>query len=130
MSRAPGSKTAAALGRRAAGDVFFKILAIAIGVAGLVVFALAAYAGTTVVGRLGTAGWLIYVVVMGTFALVFGPVLVSAVTIYQRGSQRARDATQQRRARDAEKYNYNSSALEAGKARAAQRDSERPPPDR
>jgi len=51
-----------------------------------------AFAGLSIVGRLGGAGWIIYVVVMCSYALVFGPLIVSGVVIAQRGSSRRRRA--------------------------------------
>jgi hypothetical protein len=55
-----------------------------------------AFAGLAMIGRLGGAGWIIYFVVISAYALVFGPLLVSGVTLAQRGSRRRRAATAQR----------------------------------
>jgi hypothetical protein len=57
----------------------------------VVLFGGAAVAGVAMVSRLGGVGWFMYAVVMGTFALVFGPVIASAVTLRQRGSKRHRE---------------------------------------
>ena len=43
------------------------------------------------ISRLGGAGWFMYALVIGTWALVFGPVIASAVTLHQNGSRRHRE---------------------------------------
>jgi hypothetical protein len=57
-----------------------------------VLFLAGAVAGLTVISRLGGAGWVMYAVVIGTWALVFGPVVASAATLRERGSKRHREA--------------------------------------
>jgi hypothetical protein len=59
-------------------------------------FLVPAIAGITMISRLGGAGWFMYVLVLGTWSLVFGPVIASAVTIHQNGSKRHRDAKRER----------------------------------
>jgi hypothetical protein len=59
-------------------------------------FLAGAVAGVSMIGRLGGAGWIIYAVVISCYALVFGPLFVSGVTLHQRGSRRSREATQRR----------------------------------
>ncbi len=62
----------------------------------LVAFLAGAAAGVAMIGRLGGAGWLIYIVVIGTYALVFGPIVASAYDLYQRGSASYREEQRKR----------------------------------
>lgn len=69
--------------------------------AALLAFALTMFLGGAIIGiamvpRLGSAGWFMYLFVMSTYALVFGPVLASAVTLHQRGSRKHRELIEQR----------------------------------
>ncbi len=50
-----------------------------------------AIAGVTMIQRLGGAGWVMYALVMGTWALVFGPLLAHAAQLRENGSRRARE---------------------------------------
>ena len=59
-------------------------------------FVVPAIAGLAMISRLGSAGWFMYAFVLGTWGLVFGPVVASAVTMRQNGSKRHRDAKRQR----------------------------------
>lgn len=59
-------------------------------------FVIPAIAGVAMISRLGSAGWFMYAFVLGTWGLVFGPVVASAVTMRQNGSKRHRDAKRQR----------------------------------
>jgi uncharacterized membrane protein len=77
-------------------DLAYKAGAIAMAILGGAVFLAGAIVGASMVGRLGGAGWLIYGVLLGSFALVFGPVVASAVKMFQRGSRRHRAATERR----------------------------------
>lgn len=54
-------------------------------------FLLPAVAGITMINRLGGAGWFMYALVMGTWALVFGPILASAAQLRENGSRRHRE---------------------------------------
>jgi hypothetical protein len=85
-------------------DLAFKALGLAIAILGGAVFAAGAIVGASMVGRLGGAGWLIYAVLIGCFALVFGPLVASAVTMFQRGSRRHRAATERRVAEQQVKF--------------------------
>jgi hypothetical protein len=85
-------------------DLAYKGLGIAIGVGGAALFLAGAIIGLSIIGRLGAAGWIMYVVVIGCYALVFGPVLASAVTMYQRGSRRYREAVERRIEEQEEKF--------------------------
>ncbi|MTD45887.1 hypothetical protein GKE82_16730 [Conexibacter sp. W3-3-2] len=59
-------------------------------------FVIPAILGLTMISRLGSAGWFMYAIVIGTWGLVFGPIVASAVTMRQNGSKRHRDAKRQR----------------------------------
>jgi hypothetical protein len=54
------------------------------------IFVAAAIGGLSMVGSLGTFGWIAYVVVLGVLALALGPVLAGGVTIRRKGSDRHR----------------------------------------
>jgi hypothetical protein len=82
--------------RRLLADLALKAGGVAIAIIGGAIFLAGAIVGLSMVGRLGGAGWLIYAVLVGSFALVFGPVVASAVKIFQRGSRRHRAATERR----------------------------------
>jgi uncharacterized membrane protein len=81
---------------RTLGDLISKLSGAAIVALAVLLFAGGAFAGLSIVGRLGGAGWIIYIVVMSSYALVFGPMIVSGVVLAQRGSRRRREATAQR----------------------------------
>lgn len=87
-------------------DVAYKILAGCILAFGIFVFLAGAIYGFTFVARLGGAGYIIYAVVIGTFAMVMGPVLVSSVSMYQRGSRKHRDGIERRREEQKVRYSY------------------------
>jgi len=82
--------------RRRVADAFSQMSSIGLIVMCVVGFLVPAIAGITMISRLGGAGWFMYVLVLGTWSLVFGPVIASAVTIHQSGSKRHRDAKRQR----------------------------------
>jgi uncharacterized membrane protein len=77
---------------RVLSDLISKLSGAAIVVLALLLFAGGAFAGLSIIGRLGGAGWIIYIVVMSSYALVFGPMIVSGVVLAQRGSKRRRQA--------------------------------------
>jgi hypothetical protein len=81
---------------RAVGDLISKLSGAAIIVLAVVLFLGGAFAGLSIIGRLGGAGWIIYIVVMTSYALVFGPMIVSGVVLAQRGSSRRRRAMAKR----------------------------------
>jgi len=103
MSR-PGDRS-----RRFAGDVVLKGLAIALMLGGAATFLAGAHAGAGFIGRLGGAGWLIYAVVITSFALLFGPLVASAFTLFQRGSHRSRTAVEARREEQRRKFGLKTS---------------------
>jgi hypothetical protein len=70
----------------------------------LVMFSAGAALGITMVGRLGGAGWVMYAVVIGSYALVFGPMVAYAHGLQQRGSRRHRDEV--RRRQEAQRIKY------------------------
>lgn len=82
--------------RRLLLDVLSQLSSAALLVGSLAAFLGGAIAGLTMIGRLGAAGWFMYLLVMSTYALVFGPVLAGAVTIHQNGSRRHRETVQRR----------------------------------
>lgn len=85
-------------------DTTSRVIAVAMWAASLALFAATAIYGVSFVSRLGGAGWFIYVVLIGTFALVFGPIVASAHGFWERGSQRHRDEVAQRRTEQSAKY--------------------------
>lgn len=96
---------------RAFGDVFNNVSSVALLIFAGVLFFGGAIAGVGLIGRLGGAGWFMYALVMGTYALIFGPVIASAVTLRQKGSPRHRKAVESRRQEQRSKYGLD--ALEA-----------------
>jgi hypothetical protein len=68
------------------------------------VFLAGAIGGLTQIGRLGSAGWIIYVVVIGTLALAMGPLIATGVTLHQHGSRRHRAATARRVAEQRKRF--------------------------
>jgi hypothetical protein len=90
--------------RQVAVDVLANMSSVALFICSAALFLGGAFAGIGLVSRLGGAGWLMYSVVIGTYALVFGPVIASAVTLRQRGSARHRAALAERRREQRIKY--------------------------
>jgi hypothetical protein len=81
---------------RILGDIASRIGSVALIAFSIVFFLAGAIGGITMIGRLGGAGWVIYVVVISTYALIFGPVIASAVTLHQSGSTKYRDEQRRR----------------------------------
>lgn len=81
---------------RALGDLISKVSGAAIIALAVLLFLGGAFAGLSIVGRLGGAGWIIYFVVVCSYALIFGPLIVSGVVLAQRGSSRRRRAMAER----------------------------------
>lgn len=77
-------------------DIASKVGSLALLVGSVVLFVAGAIAGVSAISRLGGAGWLIYIVVMSTYALVFGPVVASAYDLYHRGSASYREEQRKR----------------------------------
>lgn len=94
--------------RTAASDASYNGASLALVIFGGIVFLAAAIAGLSVIGRLGAAGYIIYAFVLGTFALVFGPVIASAVTLRQKGSPRHRKELIARREVQLKKFGLHS----------------------
>ncbi|MBA2348986.1 MAG: hypothetical protein H0V81_11895 [Solirubrobacterales bacterium] len=99
---------------RAAGDVANNVSSVALLAFASVLFFSGAIAGVGLVSRLGGAGWFMYALVIGTYALIFGPVIAWAVTLRQNGSPRHRAAVEKRRQQQRLKYGLD--ALEAKSA--------------
>lgn len=110
MSR-PGKR---GLVRSAASDIVNNVSSLGLLVFAAVLFLGGAIGGIGLVSRLGGAGWFMYALVIGTYALVFGPVIASAVTLRQKGSPRHRAAVEGRRQEQRLKYGLD--ALEAKSA--------------
>lgn len=100
--------------RSAASDAFHNVSSVGLLVFAAVLFLGGAVGGIGLVSRLGGAGWFMYALVIGTYALVFGPVIASAVTLRQKGSPRHRAAVEGRRQEQRLKYGLD--ALEAKSA--------------
>jgi hypothetical protein len=60
------------------------------------IFVGAAIGGLSMVGTLGTFGWIAYVVVLAVLGLSLGPVLASGVTIRRKGSAHHRELMRRR----------------------------------
>jgi Na+/H+-dicarboxylate symporter len=85
-------------------DVFSNLSSAAMFAVVGVLFAVGAVGGLSLVGRLGGAGWIIYFVVICTYALVFGPVIAYAAKFRQKGSSRHRAELARRRGLQREKF--------------------------
>ena len=64
--------------------------------AAAVIFIAAAIGGLSLLGRLGTFGYIAYAVVLSVLALGLGPVLATGMSIRRQGSPRARAEAQAR----------------------------------
>lgn len=62
-----------------------------------IMFLAGAIGGISLISRLGGAGWLMYALVIGTYSLVFGPIIASAARLRQRGSPKHRRELEERR---------------------------------
>lgn len=85
-------------------DMLSNLSSAALFVFAAVLFLAGAIGGIGLIGRLGGAGWFMYALVIGTYALVFGPVIAGAVTLRQNGSPRFRAEVEQRREQQRRKY--------------------------
>jgi hypothetical protein len=85
-------------------DMLSNLSSAALFVSAAALFLAGAVGGIGLVGRLGGAGWFMYALVIGTYALVFGPVIASAVTLRQNGSPRFRAEVERRREQQRRKY--------------------------
>ena len=94
--------------RRRVTDAISQMSSIGLIILCVVGFLGPAIAGITMISRLGGAGWFMYVLVLGTWSLVFGPVIASAVTIHQNGSKRHRDAKRLRIEEQRRKFGLHS----------------------
>lgn len=98
-------------------DLFNNVSSVALLIFAGVLFLAGAIGGVGLVSRLGGAGWFMYTLVIGTYALVFGPVIASAVTLRQKGSPRHRQEVEARRQQQRRKYRLEYLESEAGQAR-------------
>jgi hypothetical protein len=85
-------------------DLASQLSGIALILVAAAVFLAGAIGGLTQIGRLGSAGWIIYVVVVGTLALAMGPLIATGVTLHQNGSRRHRAATERRVAEQRKRF--------------------------
>jgi hypothetical protein len=85
-------------------DLASKLSGIALIAAAAAVFLAGAIGGLTQIGRLGSAGWVIYLVVVGTLGLAVGPLIATGVSLHQQGSRRHREATARRAADQRRKF--------------------------
>lgn len=99
--------------RRRVADAISQMSSIGLIVLCVIGFLVPAIAGITMISRLGGAGWFMYALVLGTWGLVFGPVIASAVTIHQNGSKRHRDAKRQRIEEQRRKFGLHSRSQDA-----------------
>lgn len=98
-------------------DLFNNVSSVALLIFAGVLFLAGAIGGVGLVSRLGGAGWFMYTLVIGTYALVFGPVIASAVTLRQKGSPRHRKQIEERRQHQRRKYRLEYLESEEGQAR-------------
>ncbi|WP_372788623.1 hypothetical protein [Paraconexibacter sp.] len=94
-------------------DLFSQLSSIGLIGVCVVGFVIPAILGLSMISRLGGAGWFMYAFVLGTWALVFGPIVASAVTMHQNGSKRHRDAKRQRIEEQRRKFGLHVRAHEA-----------------
>ena len=87
---------AAAHTRQAVIDLVEQTSGIVLILACGVVFAAAAIGGLSMVGALGTFGWVAYFVVLAVLALSLGPVIAAGVTVRLKGSARHRAELERR----------------------------------
>lgn len=99
--------------RRRVADAISQMSSIGLIILCVIGFLVPAIAGITMISRLGGAGWFMYVLVLGTWSLVFGPVIASAVTIHQNGSKRHRDAKRRRIEEQRRKFGLHSRSQDA-----------------
>ncbi|UTI63597.1 hypothetical protein NBH00_19915 [Paraconexibacter antarcticus] len=83
-----------------------------------VFFLAGAIGGISLVSRLGGAGWFMYALVIGTYSLVFGPIIASAVTLRQNGSPKHRAELAARREQQRRKFGLHLREMEAAQAAA------------
>ncbi|WP_354700593.1 hypothetical protein DSM112329_00873 [Paraconexibacter sp. AEG42_29] len=82
-----------------------------------VLFLAGAIGGIGLVSRLGGAGWFMYALVIGTYSLVFGPIIAQAMTMRQNGSPKHRAELERRREQQRRKFGLHLRATEATQAR-------------
>ncbi len=99
-------------------DLLNNLSSVALLILVVVLFLGGAIGGIGLVSRLGGAGWFIYALVLGTYALIFGPVIASAVTLRQNGSPKHRAELERRREEQRRKFGLHLRATEAAQAAA------------
>lgn len=94
-------------------DLLNNISSVALLLLAAVLFLAGAIGGIGLVSRLGGAGWFMYALVIGTYSLIFGPIIASAVTLRQNGSPKHRAALEHRRQQQRRKFGLHLRATEA-----------------
>lgn len=97
-------------------DLLNNVSSVALLVGAAIFFLAGAIGGIGLVSRLGGAGWFMYALVIGTYSLVFGPVIASAVTLRQKGSPKHRRELELRREQQRRKFGLHLRAHEAAQA--------------
>ena len=85
-------------------DAFSHAWAAAVLIGVAVVFLAGAYAGTKMIGRLGSLGLAMYAVAIVSYGLLFVPLVTYAIGLRQRGSRRHRESL--RRRQESEQLRY------------------------
>lgn len=98
-------------------DAFNNLSSAALLIGAAVLFLAGAIGGVGLVSRLGGAGWFMYALVIGSYSLVFGPVIASAVTLRQKGSPAHRKKVEERRGHQRRKYRLEYLESEEGQRR-------------
>ena len=88
----------------------------AIVLAAAAIFVAAAILGLSIIGSLGTFGYIAYFVVLGVLALALGPVLASGISIRRMGSARHREEARLRL--EAQRRKFGLISPEADRQRA------------
>lgn len=100
-------------------DILNNVSSVVLFIFVAVFFLAGAIGGIGLVSRLGGAGWFMYALVIGTYSLVFGPIIASAVTLRQNGSPKHRAELAARREQQRRKFGLHLRATEAAQEAAA-----------
>lgn len=115
-------------------DVLNNLSSAALLIFAATLFLAGAIAGVGLVSRLGGAGWFMYALVIGTYSLVFGPIIAQAMTMRQNGSPKHRAELERRREQQRRKFGLHLRASDATQeretddGRSAQKSSSNPAP--
>lgn len=103
-------------------DILNNVSSVVLFIFVAVFFLAGAIGGIGLVSRLGGAGWFMYALVIGTYSLVFGPIIASAVTLRQNGSPKHRAELAARREQQRRKFGLHLRATEAAQEAEAERE--------